>query len=273
MSYTNETTHYGIPLPLGTDKTTPMDYNTSMEALDTAVFGAVGDAATAVSDAADAKSAAQTATSDVATLSASLAETDATVATHGTAITSLGNKIDDVDADLSDAICSVVESTATATYAHKVGEYFWYNDTLYKATQSIAVGATIVPNTNCVTVTVTDEITVKSVSVTADGVKSYAELLPELYALVDRNKIGRTSVLVVSDADGIAYHTLERVNPTNLVFARVANITSTGVTAAAITLGGVGNCGNVSGKNGDTFTYSDNTSTVKTAGSVLTVVY
>ena len=158
MSYTNETTHNSIPLPLGTDKTTFMDYNESMETLDTVVFGAVGDAATAVSDAADAKTAAQSATSDVATLTASLATTDATVASQGTAITNLGNKINDVDSDLSDAICSVVEATATAAYAHAVGEYFWYNDTLYKTTQTIAVGDTIVPNTNCETVTVTTEL-------------------------------------------------------------------------------------------------------------------
>ena len=44
MSYTNETTHYGIPLPLGSDLTTPMDYNESMQAVDTALFGAVSDA-------------------------------------------------------------------------------------------------------------------------------------------------------------------------------------------------------------------------------------
>ena len=59
--YTNQTTHYEIPLPLGTDLTTPMDYNESMQAIDTAVWGATQDAATATSDAANAVEACKTA--------------------------------------------------------------------------------------------------------------------------------------------------------------------------------------------------------------------
>ena len=38
--YTNETTHYGIPLPLGSDLTTPMDYNEAFQKIDNAVFNA-----------------------------------------------------------------------------------------------------------------------------------------------------------------------------------------------------------------------------------------
>ena len=52
MSYTNETTHFGIPLPLGSDLTTPMDYNEAFEAVDGALFGAQGDASTANENAA-----------------------------------------------------------------------------------------------------------------------------------------------------------------------------------------------------------------------------
>ena len=38
-----------------------------------------------------------------------------------------------------------------------------------------------------------------SVSVTADGVKTYSQLLDELYALIDTTKINRKSILVVDD--------------------------------------------------------------------------
>lgn len=54
MGYTNETTHYGIPLPLGSDLTTPMDYNTAAEAVDAAVFEAVSNSSGAVDTAAEA---------------------------------------------------------------------------------------------------------------------------------------------------------------------------------------------------------------------------
>ena len=157
MSFTNETTHHGIPLPLGTDLTTPMDYNESMQAIDTAVFGAVGDAATATQDAADAKSIAQGAAGDVVTLTGQLADDEATIAAHGLAITGLQNGVADVRADLTDAIEAVKEPTATATYAHAVNDLFWYNDTLYRTTSTISVGDTIVPDTNCTTTTVATE--------------------------------------------------------------------------------------------------------------------
>ena len=158
MSFTNETTHYGIPLPLGTDLTTPMDYNTSMEAVDTALFGAVSDAATATQDAADAKSTAQGAAGDVTTLTGRVAEVEGTVTTQGQAITGLQNAVIDVRTDLSDAITAVKEPSATASYAHAVGSLFWYNDTLYRTTSAIAVGDTIVPDTNCTTTNVATEL-------------------------------------------------------------------------------------------------------------------
>lgn len=158
MSYTNETTHYGIPKPLGTDLTTPMDYNNAADAIDTAVWGAVQDAAQATSDAADAKTTANNAAGAVTTLEGTVTTLEGTVGTQGTAITNLGTEVSDVRADLSDAICAVKEPTATAAYAHAIGDYFWYNDTLYRTTSTIAVGDTIVPNTNCETVTITSEM-------------------------------------------------------------------------------------------------------------------
>ena len=54
-----------------------------------------------------------------------------------------------------------------------------------------------------------DALSGDSVSVTADGVKTYATLLNELYALVDHNKFGRNSVLVVA------------VPNSNTVYARI----------------------------------------------------
>ena len=158
MSYTNETTHYHIPKPLGTDLTTPMDYNDAADAIDTAVWGAVQDAAQATSDAADAKLTATGAAEDVAELEGTVTTLSGTVGAQGEAITGLTNEVGDVRTDLSDAICAVKEATATASYQHLIGEYFWYNDTLYRATAGIAIGDTIVPNTNCVATNVVIEV-------------------------------------------------------------------------------------------------------------------
>ena len=65
MASTNFTTHYSIPLPLGTDLTTPMDYNEAAEAVDTALFGAVTDAGNASEAASAAVNTANTASAAV----------------------------------------------------------------------------------------------------------------------------------------------------------------------------------------------------------------
>lgn len=158
MSYTNETTHFGIPLPLGTDLTTPMDYNEAAEAIDEAVWQAKGDAATANENAAAAVETAGTVAESVESLSA-------TVIDHGNRITALAarmtnaeNEIDDVRADGEDMITAYKEPTATSTHAYAIGDYFIYNNVLYKATAAIAIGETIVPNTNCSATNVATEI-------------------------------------------------------------------------------------------------------------------
>lgn len=158
MSFTNETTHYGIPKPLGTDLTTPMDYNTAADAVDTALWNASTGASEATSVAAEAKTIAEGAASDVTTLDGTVTTLSGTVATQGAAITALQNGVADVRQDLSDAIEAVTEPSATATYAHAVKDLFWYNNTLYRTTAPISIGDTIVPDTNCTTTTVATEL-------------------------------------------------------------------------------------------------------------------
>ena len=59
-------------------------------------------------------------------------------------------------------IAAPEEATSTAAAAHAAGTYFRYNSKLYKATQDIAIGNTITPNTNCVEDTVCAELTAQS---------------------------------------------------------------------------------------------------------------
>ena len=158
MSYTNETTHFGIPLPLGSDLTTPMDYNTAAEAVDEALFEAQGDAATANENAANAVETANAVSEALDTLSSTVGGHTSQISALSARMTNAENEIDDVRSDLEDMIVAFNEPTATSTHAYAIGDYFIYNDVLYKATAAISVGETIVPNTNCSATNVMTEV-------------------------------------------------------------------------------------------------------------------
>lgn len=150
MSYTNETTHYGIPLPLGTDKTTPMDYNESMQEIDTVLFGAKTDSDSALRKAQQVETGLSQTNDNLSSVAGRVTTLEGTSVTQGNAIQQNAQNIADVRADALDMIVAKDEGTAqVATVAVAKGEYFRYNDVLYIATQNIAVGNTIVPNTNC----------------------------------------------------------------------------------------------------------------------------
>lgn len=198
MASTNFTTHFEIPLPLGSDLTTPMDYNTSMEAVDTALFQAQTDSTQAASLAGQANETANTAAGAVEDVDAELTLEKAKISALQTRMTNAENDITDVRADVQDSICAYNEPTATSTHHYNVGDFFFYNDTLYFATAEININDTITPNINCDTTTITAEIiqiqsekadlsllTDKHISlVSADGVKTWAQLITELFSTV-----------------------------------------------------------------------------------------
>ena len=156
--YTNETAHFGIPLPLGSDLTTPMDYNEAAEAVDEALFEAQGDASTANENAANAVETANAVSEALDTLSSTVGGHTSQISALGARMTNAENEIDDVRGDLEDMITAFNEPTATSTHAYAIGDYFIYNDVLYKATAAITVGETIVPNTNCSATNVMTEV-------------------------------------------------------------------------------------------------------------------
>lgn len=161
MSYANGTTHYNLPQTVGTDKRDWADTNQAFADVDAALYSASTAASGAASDitALDNQingtggidSRLTTAENDIDNVEGAVSTLQGTVAGHTTAIA-------DVRSDLQDNICSDKEPTATSTKAYSAGDYFYYNDILYVATDSIAIGDTIVPNTNCRATTVTNEI-------------------------------------------------------------------------------------------------------------------
>lgn len=158
MSYANGTTHYNLPQTVGTDKRDWADPNQAFADIDAAIYGAVQDTAQAALDIDALEGRMDTAEQGISTNAGNIAGLDTRLTTAEGAITSMSGQITDTRQDLEDMICAYNESSATSTHAYVVGDYFIYNDVLYRATQSIAIGDTIVPDTNCTTTNVTTEI-------------------------------------------------------------------------------------------------------------------
>lgn len=159
MGYSAETTHFGIPLPTGSDLTTPMDYNESAQDVDTALFNAQANSDTALQKANSVEQELADTNTEVTNVKGRVTTLEQTAQTQGTAISNLDNRVTDVKADALDMICAVDEGTAQiATIPVENGKYFRYNDVLYMATANIAVGDTIVPNTNCRATNVATEL-------------------------------------------------------------------------------------------------------------------
>ena len=251
MGYTNETAHYGLPLPLGSDKTTPMDYNTSLEAVDTALFGAVSDCASFDTRLDTAEGNISTAQGDITNLDTRLGTAEGKISTLEGTATSQGNEIKDVRSDCEDMITAYNEASATSTHAYSVGDYFIYNDVLYKATNAIAIGDTIVPDTNCTTTNVTTEINqintalygLDYVEVTGDGIKTHSQILDSLYALIDKSKITRNSKLVRIATNNTQYYNLSVATDSVIDVEHVGNsvvttirLLTSGSTFHAVTL-------------------------------------
>lgn len=159
MSYANGTTNYNLPQTVGTDKRDWFDTNKPFEDVDADLHEAVTKARESATDITTLSGRVSDVETAQSTQAQDIVDIKATQETQGTAITGLGNKIDQVEDDALDMICAVDEGTAqVATVAVTTGHYFRYNNVLYMATADIAIGDTIVPNTNCRATNVATEL-------------------------------------------------------------------------------------------------------------------
>ena len=170
MSYATGTTHYNLPQTVGSDKRDWTDTNQAFSDLDTAVYGAAQGAEAATS-------AIQTINSEIdviagkqATDEENITTLNGKVSTLESTTSTLGAEVLDVRQDLQDNIESKHEASATSTHAYAIGDTFYYNDILYKATAAIAIGDTIVPTVNCMGITVMSQVSAIKGDLTAsDG--------------------------------------------------------------------------------------------------------
>lgn len=244
MSYATGTTHYNLPQTVGSDKRDWTDTNQAFSDIDAAIYGAAQGASAATSAIETINGQIETITAaqavdegNISTLAGKVSTLESTVGTQGAAIA-------DVRRDLQDNIESNHEASATSTHAYDIGDTFYYNDVLYKATAQIAIGGTIVPTTNCTAVTVMSELArVEAeiptpsgfVSVTADGVKTVSQVLDELYALVDRSKLTANSKLKITISGNHYIYDIEQIPSSSLIFtSTVASATTVVITTATL---------------------------------------
>ena len=191
MAYVNGTTHYNLPQTVGTDKRDWADTNQAFADIDAALYGAVDDVAQAQTEIDALTGRMNTAEQNIATNTGNIAGLDTRLTTAEGAITSQQSQITDLRQDTEDMICAYNEASATSTHAYEIGDYFIYNDVLYKATQAIAIGDTIVPDTNCATTNVTTEIlaligsigTKVLATIHGDGTTTYSAIIDQLFSL------------------------------------------------------------------------------------------
>lgn len=94
MSYSNQTTHYGLPLPTGSDRSVWTDNNTAFEAIDGAIY-------TASQNATGASEAVSAMATTVTGHTASISTLNANVATLSTSVSGLESDVDTAESAIS----------------------------------------------------------------------------------------------------------------------------------------------------------------------------
>lgn len=188
------------------------------------------------------------------------------VGAHDTAISNLQTA---VSGKANESIIAPVEASLTASRAYAIGEQFIYTGTLYTATAAITAGGTITIGGNCtasdtVTEQIANVISGGSVSVTTDGVKTYQNLLNELYTLIDITKVSGKSYLKYKDFIYIPTYLTDSV-----IQFGCNSITSQKVSAIRATLRtSTSAYDNVNGT-----TYTNESTVVPASGSTITIYY
>lgn len=158
MSSTTTTQFYGLTQYIGTDKPDFADNNQAFRNVDADLHQVVQDSQGFTSDIADLTERVGNLDTDLTNLSRDLNGEKAKITALQNKELSQDTEISRVERNAQDMITAYNEASATSTHAYAVGDYFIYNNVLYQATATIAVGATIVPDTNCKTTNVTSEL-------------------------------------------------------------------------------------------------------------------
>lgn len=254
MGYTNTTAHYNLPQYVSTDVPSILgDVNDTYATIDGAIYAAAEDATDAKSDAASAVSA------------VSAAQADATQA-------------------LADALAAQTDATTALTNAATAQTTANGAVTAAGAAQTTANGAaTLLGNTTLPTgqTTVTGAIDALdkavnrgSVSIAANGTETLADILNQLYGLIDGAKLTKDSVLEENRPSGIVtYYHIANTGATYYQFG-FSDVNTSNAKISYITIEANNSSHGDAGVITTTeYTYSSTSSTVPASGTVYKVHY
>lgn len=158
MSSAATTQFYGLTQYTVNDKPDFADNNQAFRNVDADLHQVVQDSQGFTSEIADLTERVGNLDTDLTNLSNDLDGEKAKITALQNKELSQDTEISRVERNAQDMITAYNEASATSTHAYAVGDYFIYNNVLYQATATIAVGDTIVPDTNCTTTNVTSEL-------------------------------------------------------------------------------------------------------------------
>lgn len=270
MAYVNGTTHYNLPQTVGTDKRDWADTNEAFAVVDAALYSTTEDVANAQTEINGLKERMTTAEENITDNASDISALDGRLTTAEGTITKHTAQIADVRQDTEDMICAYNEASATSTHAYAVGDYFIYNDVLYRATALIGVGDTIVPDTNCTTTNVTTELTNRDAKViatfTSDGTHTWGNMVSALLDRVLTDYIDLILIREEANSDNTYFTLAERSETIN----RFSTMTGSSANISAITITHTynGNYASIVAFNiNGTFTFTDLSSTLISNGT------
>ena len=208
MAYSLQTTHYGLPLPTGSDKSSFLDTNEAFTAIDTALYGAVTGQSQIATDVQNLNTEILGIQSDVTEINGAigglqngLASTNLLVQEHAEDITALetamDNKQDKTDNNLvttNKTIVGAINEVAQATPPTPTVDA---SDVTFDPTGSDLVSTNVEAAIKEVNGKIPEDA--GSVSVNADGTKTIAQLFNELHALIDFTKVSSKSTVEIEN--------------------------------------------------------------------------
>ena len=160
MSYENGTIHYNLPQTVNDDKRDWFDTNEAFADIDSALHTAVQTCEANAEQITIANSAISALDTRVSTTEDDIVDIKASDDSQNESIATINTKVANNFQDLLDMICAYQEETAVVQKngGYHVGDYFIYNETLWKATSTMSKGTQIIPSTNCINTTLTELI-------------------------------------------------------------------------------------------------------------------
>ena len=186
MSFTTGTTNYNLPHYIGTDTPSWTDTNEGFAAIDSAVYGAVGNVSGLSTRMTTAEGNITQLQTDVTTAQTTANTATSGVATNATAITGLDTRVTTLESHEDNKFNSIAVADAyNVATSYNIGDIVTYNGNRYVCTTATTGEPWDADHWSAEDVQTALNSKIKALapiaSVTADGVKTYSEIYADLY--------------------------------------------------------------------------------------------